>query len=300
MGATATPVLTTSGCSLAWRPRAPPACRPSTSASSAHAELGAWAIQWAAAGQTETSRARPATAAATTRTDLLRNAAAIASRHRGRGRTGGPGLRQAGMQAGAAAQAEAASAAGVALEDRDGWDLPRGPGLLSGPGRFANGGTARTDCRSVLRRPRRLRGPGLLRGPGDSAGRGCCRRTGAAPGPGLLRRPGRLRRPELLRRPGGSAGRGCCGRPGGIRRPGWFRRPGRFSTGRAWLRRPGLPGQPRAAGSASWAAAYGAEPSCWTESSLRSGAASARARRTMGAVNQPGCTTRACRRAGTT
>src|SRR5580658_1075978 len=84
MGAMATPVLTTSGCRRAWMPRAPPACRPSTSASSAHAELGAWAIQWAAAGQTETSRARPATAAGTTRTDLLRNAAAIADRHRGR------------------------------------------------------------------------------------------------------------------------------------------------------------------------------------------------------------------------
>ena len=57
---------------------------PSTSASSAHAELGARAIKCAAAGQTETNSARLATAAATTSTDLLRNAAAIASRHRDR------------------------------------------------------------------------------------------------------------------------------------------------------------------------------------------------------------------------
>src|SRR5580692_8675854 len=82
MGATATPELTTSGCIRAWMPRAPPACKPSTSAWSAHAELGARAIKWAAVGQAQTSRATPTATATADRTDLLRNAEATAgSRH---------------------------------------------------------------------------------------------------------------------------------------------------------------------------------------------------------------------------
>jgi hypothetical protein len=61
-----------------------------------------------------------------------------------------------------------------------------------------------------------------------------------------------------------------------------------------------IAGRPRPAGAASWAA-YGAWRSCWTESSLRS---ARRARgishHPLGMAKYPGCTMRACRRAGTT
>src|SRR5271165_602320 len=72
------PTLTISGCWRAWAPSEPAICKPSASAWSTQAWLGARAIQWVAAGQAKTSRAEPATAAAATRAALFRNADTIA------------------------------------------------------------------------------------------------------------------------------------------------------------------------------------------------------------------------------
>jgi hypothetical protein len=122
---------------------------------------------------------------------------------------------------------------------------------------------------------------------GPDPGTGAAANAGSAPKAGAAVTAGRI--PAA----GSAPKAGAAAQVGSVLTAGWVLTAERAPT--AGTARP-----PRVAGWAIRAAAYGAEPSCWTESSLRSGAASARTRRTMGAVNQPGCTTRACHRAGTT
>src|SRR5271170_1631018 len=136
MGATAMPMLTTLGCIRTWTPRAPASCKPSTPASSAHAELWAGGIQWAAAGQAETSSARPATATAVTRTDLRRHAATIACRRGREGRDCSEGL--AGRDC---------SEGGDGCGGREGRDCSRGGDGCAGPeGQDCSEGGDGWDC----------------------------------------------------------------------------------------------------------------------------------------------------------
>src|SRR5271167_1573013 len=72
------PTLTIWGCWRAFVPSEAANCKPSASAWSAQAWLGTRAIQWVAAGQAETRRAEPATAAAATHTGFFRSADTIA------------------------------------------------------------------------------------------------------------------------------------------------------------------------------------------------------------------------------